>query len=85
MQKLLVWLIIIAFIALAGCDRARSRFDEVRLGMTRAEVVKILGEPQEKKTKDMGTGEVMCWRFGGQTIVLLFENDRVSGRQLASS
>jgi hypothetical protein len=87
MQRLLVWLIIIAFIALAGCDRARSRFDEVRLGMTRVEVMKILGEPQEKQTRDMetGTGEVLRWRFGDQTIVLLFKKDRVSGRQLAGS
>jgi hypothetical protein len=78
---------IITFIALAGCDGARSKFDQVNLGMSRAEVVQILGEPQEKQTRDMqtGIGEVLRWRFGDQTIVLLFEKDRISGRQLAGS
>jgi hypothetical protein len=84
-KMIVVWLMIIAFIALAGCDRARSRFDEVSLGMTRAEVIKILGQPQEEESKTIGTGEVRRWRFGDQTIVLLFEKERVSGRQLAGS
>jgi len=82
------WLLVICLAALliiTGCTDSRSKFDQVNLGMARAEVIKILGEPQEKGTKTMGssTGEELRWRLGSQTIVLLISEGRVSGKQLA--
>jgi hypothetical protein len=82
------WLLIICLVSLlltTGCTDSRSKFDQVHLGIARAEVIKILGEPQEKETKTLGawTGEVLRWRLGSRTIVLLIDEDRVSGKQLA--
>lgn len=69
----------------AGCTDSRGKFDQVHLGMDRAEVIKILGPPQEKETKTIGswTGEVLRWRLGSRMIVLLINGGRVSGKQLA--
>jgi hypothetical protein len=81
MQRLVVWSMLLAFIALGGCDRARSKFDRIGLGMTRAEAVKILGEPQEKDTRDLRsseTGEMLHWRLGDKTLVLQITKDRVT-------
>ena len=80
------WLLIIflAFLFLTtGCDRARSKFDQVHLGMTRAEAVAILGEPQERKTGVQG--ESLLWRFEDQEVLLVFNHDKVIGKQVTGN
>jgi hypothetical protein len=68
------------FGSLLGCDQASREVGKVKLGMTRAEAVAILGEPQEKET---GTqGELMRWRFEGQEVLLVLNQDKVIGRQV---
>jgi hypothetical protein len=66
-----------------GCDQARRKFDQVHLGMTRAEVVRILGEPQGHETKTPKAGDVLFWRLGSRTITLQINHDRVLGKQLS--
>jgi len=87
MQKLLkavvTSLMVMSFMAPAGCDQPRAKFEKVHLGMTRAEAVKILGEPQEKET--MAQGELLRWRLGDQTLVLHITRNQVTGKQLADS
>ena len=78
------WLSIICLTLLlltTGCDRAQNEFNRVALGMTKAQVVKLLGEPQGKET--LPAGELLHWQVGARTIVLQINNDRVTGKQLA--
>jgi len=78
---------LIFFIVLTvGCDQPRVKFDQIKVGMTRSEVIKLLGEPQQSEAKTLGswTGEVLRWRYGDQTIILQINHDRVEGKQLAS-
>jgi hypothetical protein len=84
-RLVIICLVMFLFISLAGCENAQGNFNQVHLGMARAEVVKIMGEPQEKEIKTLGswTGEVLRWRFQDQTVVLMFTEDRVSGKQMA--
>jgi len=79
-------LLIILVILGVGCDQPRVKFDQIKVGMACSEVIKLLGEPQQSETKTLGswTGEVWRWRFGGQTIILQVNGDRVESKQLAS-
>lgn len=80
--------IVLVFLAtLVGCDQARNKLEQVKFGMTRAEVVQILGEPQEKETKTFGswTGEVLRWRLGAKTLVIQLHHEKVEGKQLTSA
>ena len=80
--------ILLVFLAtLASCDQARNKLEQVKFGMTRAEVVQILGEPQEKETKTFGswTGEVLRWRLGAKTLVIQLHHEKVEGKQLTST
>jgi len=73
--------------SLAGCDRAQSKFERIRLGMARSEAVQILGEPQKQETKTIGSwsGELLRWQVENHTIVLQINEDKVSGKQLAGA
>ena len=54
------WLLIICLVLsllTSGCNDARNKFDQVHLGMARSEVIKILGQPQKKETKTLGSCE----------------------------
>jgi len=81
-----VSIVLVFLVIFVGCDQARSKFDQIELGMSRGEVIELLGEPQQSETKTLGSwsGEVLRWQFGGQTIVLQINNDQVQGRQLVS-
>jgi hypothetical protein len=81
MHNLLVFLLIF-FTALTGCDSAQAKFEQVHLGMARAEAVKILGEPQA--TEITSQGDLLRWRLsGGKTLILRIVKDKVDGKLLA--
>ncbi|MHB8068758.1 MAG: hypothetical protein ACYDIC_12770 [Desulfobaccales bacterium] len=77
---------LIVTLALVGCSGTQGNSDpsQIKLGMTKAEVIKIMGKPQERETKPLCalTEEVLRWRLGTKTIVLTITNNRVSGRQV---
>jgi hypothetical protein len=68
------------FGSLLGCDQASREVGQVKLGMTRAEAVAILGEPQKKET--VVQGELLIWRFEGQKVLLVLNQDKVTGKQV---
>lgn len=83
---IIIYLVGLLIGALSGCDNARGKFDQVNLGMTKDEVVKVLGEPQkqEEETQGSSTRKVLRWRRGDQEIVLVIEGERVSGKQIST-
>ena len=59
MRRLVILIVLVFFGSLLGCGQASREVGQVKLGMTRAEAVAILGEPQERET---GTqGELLRW------------------------
>jgi hypothetical protein len=48
--------------------------------MTRTEAVAILGEPQERQTT--AQGELLHWSFEGQEVLLVLNQDKVTGKQV---
>jgi len=73
-------MVLVFFGSLLGCGQASREVGQVKLGMTRAEAVKILGEPQEKETT--AQGELLRWRFEGREVLLVFNRDKVTGKQV---
>lgn len=90
MLRRLIILCLVGFMSvtlvLGGCTGTRdNKLNQVKLGMTKAEVLKIIGEPQEHETKNIGslTGEILRWRTSNQTIILTFDNkNRLSGKEI---
>ncbi len=80
------WLfnICLAFLLLTtGCGQTRSKIDQVRLGMTKAEAISVLGKPEGQIT-GAPQGEMMRWRVEGQEVLLVFNHDKVTGEQVSS-
>jgi hypothetical protein len=73
-------------LVLLGCSKGpKGTFQDVKLGMTKAEVLKIIGEPHERGTKYIGSlkEETLRWRSGNQTLILTFNiRNRVSGKEI---
>lgn len=80
MRRLAILIMLVFFGSLVGCGQASREVGKVKLGMTRAEAVAILGEPQEKET--VAQGELLRWRFEGQEVLLVLNQDKVTGRQV---
>lgn len=84
MKSLLLMSIILA---VSGCATMSSRMAEVRAGMTKVEVEKVLGKPRSAKVIDQehSAYEYSLLESGlgfNQTYFVVFENDKVmsSGR-----
>ena len=80
MRRLAILIMLVFFGSLVGCGQASREVGKVKLGMTRAEAVAILGEPQEKET--VAQGELLRWRFEGQEVFLMLNQDKVTGRRV---
>jgi len=84
MRRLAILIMLVFFSSLVGCGQASRQVGcevgKVKLGMTRAEAVAILGEPQEKET--VAQGELLRWRFEGQEVFLMLNQDKVTGRRV---
>ena len=78
------------FISLTSCDRnvlAGSRltpanYDQVSLGMSKAQVERILGPPTTMETKDMLIFKKTTYRYEGgkKFAVITFKNDEVDSK-----
>jgi len=80
LSVVLILTMLVFFGSLLGCDQASREVGQVKLGMTRAEAVAILGEPQKKET--VVQGELLIWRFEGQKVLLVVNQDKVTGKQV---
>src|ERR1700730_15656693 len=80
-------LILVAF---AGCDRnvlsgsrlTPANYDQVSLGMSKAQVEKILGPPTTMEAKDLLIFKKTTYRYedGKKFAMVTFKNDEVDGK-----
>lgn len=80
MRRLVILIVLVFFGSLVGCGQASREVGQVKLGITRAEAVKILGKPQIRET--VAQGELLRWRFEGQEVLLVLNGDKVTGKQV---
>ncbi|MCK9377438.1 MAG: outer membrane protein assembly factor BamE [Syntrophobacterales bacterium] len=80
LSVVLILTMLVFFGSLLGCGQASREVSQVKLGMTKAEAVAILGKPQERQTT--AQGELLSWRFEGQKVLLVLNQDKVTGKQV---
>ena len=78
------------FLSLTGCDRnvlsgsrlTPANYDQVSLGMSKAQVERILGPPTSMETKDMLIFKKTTYRYeeGKKFAMITFKNDEVDGK-----
>ena len=61
---------------------SRANFDQVRPGMSKAQVETILGQPTSVDTKDLVIYKRTVYRYedGGKFIQITFKNDELDGK-----
>ena len=81
------WLLLIAVLLLAaGCDRGgrltSANYDQISIGMSKAQVETILGKPTTMETKDMLIFKKTTYRYeeGKKFALITFKNDEVDGK-----
>jgi outer membrane protein assembly factor BamE (lipoprotein component of BamABCDE complex) len=77
-------------ISLTSCDRnvlsgsrlTPANYDQVSLGMSKAQVERILGPPTTMETKDMLIFKKTTYRYedGKKFAMITFKNDEVDGK-----
>jgi hypothetical protein len=77
-------------VSIASCDRSvlsgslltPANYDQVTLGMSRAQVEKILGPPTSMESKDMLIFKKTTYRYedGKKFAMITFKNDEVDGK-----
>lgn len=67
---------------LSGSRLTPANYDQVRLGMSKAQVEKILGPPTTMETKDMLIFKKTTYRYedGKKFAMITFKNDEVDGK-----
>lgn len=79
----------LALLSLGGCDRTLSgsklttaNYDQVTLGMSKAQVANILGPPTSAETKDMVIFKKTTYRYedGKKFATVTFKNDEVDSK-----
>jgi len=71
-----------------GSKLTEANFAKIENGMTREEVVAILGEPADSGSVGFGglSGGMATWKDDlGTVITIQFVNDKVAGKQFAKS
>ena len=77
-------------LSIAGCDRnllsgsklTPANYDQVSIGMSKAQVEKILGPPTTAETKDMLIFKKTTYRYedGKKFAIITFKNDEVDSK-----
>lgn len=79
--------VLAASLLLAACGSkiTAENFERIQNGMSRKEVVAILGEPAETNSVSIGglSGGMATWQDGGTVISVQFVNDKVQAKQLS--
>ena len=80
----------LVLLSLISCDRnvlsgsllTPANYDQIRLGMSKAQVEKILGPPTTMETKDMLIFKKTTYRYedGKKFAMITFKNDEVDGK-----
>ena len=85
------WLVLLAALFLSvGCDRSglsgskltSANYDQIAMGMSKAQVETILGAPTSAETKDMLIFKKTTYRYedGTKFAMVTFKNDEVDGK-----
>ena len=84
-MALALGLLIVTLAACGSSKLTQDNFDKIQIGMTRAQVVIILGEPTESSSVDMAvfSGTVSKWKQGDVLITIHFVNDKVVAKQFS--
>ena len=77
----------VLLLGLMACSGARinqENFDNIKTGMTMAEVKAVLGEPTDASSVDVAgiSGATAMWQGDGITINIQFMNGRVIAKEL---
>jgi outer membrane protein assembly factor BamE (lipoprotein component of BamABCDE complex) len=82
--------IALILVSLTSCDRSvlsgslltPANYDQVTLGMGKAQVEKILGPPTSMESKDMLIFKKITYRYedGKKFAMITFKNDEVDGK-----
>lgn len=74
------------FLISCGSPISQKNFDKIKSGMSKNEVIQLLGEPTE--STGMGLGEIsganLVWKSSEITITIQFINDKVAVKSLIS-
>ena len=67
---------------LSGSKLTQANYDQVTLGMSKAQVEKILGPPTNAETKDMMIFKKTTYRYedGKKFAMITFKNDEVDSK-----
>ena len=84
MKKLFVTFLMAISIILVSCGGKinKENYNKINNGMSKSEVVKILGEGDSQAQSSYGgySAESMTWSSGIKIISIVFSNGRVSGK-----
>jgi hypothetical protein len=80
--------VLVLVLVLSACGNARitqGNFDRIKVGMTQAEVIVILGEPTESSSLDIAgfSGTNSTWKGREITIAIQFLNGKVVAKQFS--
>ena len=83
-------LISLSLLSLAGCDRnplsgsglTKANYDQIKLGMSKAQVEHILGPPTTLESKDMIIFRKTTYKYedGKKFAIINFKNDEVEAK-----
>jgi outer membrane protein assembly factor BamE (lipoprotein component of BamABCDE complex) len=89
-RYLVALLSVALFLAVAGCNRSplsgskltSANYDQISVGMSKAQVEKILGPPSTVETKDVLIFKKTTYRYedGKKFAMITFKNDEVDGK-----
>ena len=88
-QPLGFLIVALVLFSLGGCGRSLSgskltsaNYDQITLGMSKAQVEKILGSPTSAETKDMVIFKKTTYRYedGKKFAIITFKNDEVDSK-----
>ena len=81
---------VLALLSLGACDRnplsgsklTSANYDQITLGMSKAQVENILGAPTSAETKDMVIFKKTTYRYedGKKFAIITFKNDEVDSK-----
>lgn len=89
-RSLITLFFLAVLFSLASCDRnplsgsrlTLANYDQISIGMSKAQVEKILGPPTTVETKDMLIFKKSTYRYedGKKFAMITFKNDEVDGK-----